>query len=440
MRTPRGAVFLAGRVGSGGTPIVVPREMATLDSPRSRSPGPVPWTALAGVLLFLRYPDWFLRPRLWAEDLPVFFVGARVEGPHAILSPYAGYIHLIPRLVAWLGAWLDPSRIPAFYLYSSLAITLLVVARAFSPRLGLPCKPVLALAIVAVPHTGEIFLNVTNIQWITALSLVLTLLMRDPESAPDWMGDVAVLLLAGLTGPFSVFLFPFFVLRALDRRTAASWWVLAAAGAPALVQGWHLYSNLRESLAGSSAGPMEYVNLVAVLSARLPLAFLGAQAWVDRLSRESVIAAGLIGAAAIIAMAVAGSAHRKERVCLLMFVCVLLAFTTARVREDLWDYREMVNGDRYFYIPKVLLLWVGLSFFWRRALASYSPAMLTAAAGLYCVSMIPYVDFGGHGARHVERPYYSWDIYCRQIRMGNEVAAEVSPGWKVVVPGRGLGR
>jgi hypothetical protein len=104
--------------------------MASLDSLRSRSPGPVPWTALAGVLLILRYPDWFLRPRLWAEDLPVFFVGARFDGTSAILAPYAGYIHLIPRLLAWLGAGLDPSRIPVFYLYSSLAITLLVIARA----------------------------------------------------------------------------------------------------------------------------------------------------------------------------------------------------------------------------------------------------------------------------------------------------------------------
>jgi hypothetical protein len=411
--------------------------MATLDVPRSRSPGPVPWTALAGVLLFLRYPDWFLRPRLWAEDLPVFFVGARVDGPSAILAPYAGYIHLIPRLVAWLGSWLDPSLIPAFYLYSSFAITLLVVARVFSRRLDLPCRPVLALAIVAVPHTGEVFLNITNIQWVTALALVLTLVMRDPESALDWAGDVAVLLLAGLTGPFSAFLFPFFVLRALDRRTPASWWVLSVLGLAALVQGWHLYIDLRGSVPGSSEGPMKILNLAAVLSARVPLAFLGSQGWVERVGRAFVVGAGLVGAIAIASTAFAGGGHRKERICMLMFVGVLIAFCTARIREDLWDYREMVNGDRYFYVPKVLLLWVALSYFWRRSTASFSPSMLTASAGLYCVSMIPYVDLGTHGARHVERPYYSWDIYCGQIRKGNEVAAEVSPGWRIVVPGRG---
>jgi hypothetical protein len=66
--------------------------------------------------------------------------------------------------------------------------------------------------------------------------------------------------------------------------------------------------------------------------------------------------------------------------------------------------------------------------------------MLTAAAGLYCVSMIPYVELGGRGARHVERPYYPWEIYCGRIRTGNEVAAEVSPGWRFVVPGRGSDR
>jgi hypothetical protein len=414
--------------------------MATLDSPRSRPPGPVPWTALAGVLLFLRYPDWFLRPRLWAEDLPVFFIGARCDGASAILDPYAGYVHLIPRLVAWLGSWLDPSRIPAFYLYSSLAVMLLVVARVFSPRLDLPCRPILALAIVAVPHTGEVFLNITNIQWVTALALVLTLIMRDPESALDWAGDVAVLILAGLTGPFSVFLFPFFALRALDRRTTASWCVLSLLGMAALVQGLHLFANLRASVPGSSEGPIRILNLAAVLSARVPLAFLGSQGWVERVGRAFVVGAGLAGAVAIAATAFVGGGRRKERICLLMFACILIAFTTARTRDDLWDYREMVNGDRYFYVPKVLLLWVVLSYFWRRSTDSFSPAMLTAAAGLYCVSLIPYFDLGTHGARHVERPYYSWDIYCGKIRKGNEVAAEVSPGWRIVVPGRGPGR
>jgi hypothetical protein len=396
----------------------------------------VPWTALAGVLLFLRYPDWFFRPRLWAEDLPVFFVGARVDGPTAILAPYAGYIHLIPRLIAWLGAGLDPSRIPAFYLYSSFVVTLLVVARVFSRRLGLPCRPVLALAIVAVPHTGEIFLNITNIQWITALSLVLTLVMRDPGSASEWAGDIAVLLLAGLTGPFSVFLLPFFILRALERRTAASGWVLAVLGLAAAVQGWHLFGNLRGSVPGASGGTVEVTNLAAVLSSRLPLALLGSQGWVAGVSRAFVIGAGVCGALAIFAMAFARGGYRRERICLLMFAGVLVAFSTARVREDLWDYREMVNGDRYFYIPKVLLLWVVLTYLWRRSLSSLSPAMLTAAAGLYCVSMIPYVELGGHGARHVERPYFAWDVYCGSIRSGNEVAAEVSPGWRIVVPGR----
>jgi hypothetical protein len=64
--------------------------------------------------------------------------------------------------------FLDPAWWPAFYNGVSFVIWLAVLARLFSSRLDLPGKPWLALAIIAVPHTGEVFFNITNLQWLTA--------------------------------------------------------------------------------------------------------------------------------------------------------------------------------------------------------------------------------------------------------------------------------
>lgn len=401
---------------------------------------PALWVALAGVMLFLRVPDWFVRPRLWAEDGNQFFLAAHRDGASALLLPFAGYLHLVPRLIAWLGERVDPCLIPAVYVYSSFAFTLFVVARVFSSRLDLPGKPLIALAIVAVPHTNEVYLNLADLQWIAALSLVLTLLLRDPGDALDWVGDLVVLFLAGLTGPFSVLLLPFFVFRALCRSTRASWVILLLALSTALVQGWLIYSNPLVMPPDFPRGPFELRNLAAVLSSRVLLALFGAQCWAYRVSRAFVLVAGAVGFAAIARLAFLKDGFRKERVCMLLIGLAIVVSSVARIRDDLWDYRDMINGDRYFYIPRILAIWLVSSCLLRVGKRSYPLALSAAAAGLFAVSMVPYVEAPDFTRHHVERGYFEWHIYCDRLRAGQEVEIQVSPGWKFIVPSRPLGK
>jgi hypothetical protein len=409
-----------------------------MDNPRSLGPravaGAAPWVALAGILLFLRYPDWFRRPRLWAEDGPVFFLAARRDGPASVVEPYAGYLHLIPRLVALLGSRLDPSLIPAFYVCSALAVTLLVVARVFSRRLELPCKPLLALAIVAVPHTGEVFLTVTNLQWVVALALVMTLMMRDPGSAAGLIGDAAILVLAGLTGPFSVLLFPFFLLRAVWRASPQSWALCTVVLAAALVQGRLIFMSPPSGLTSGAPGPRELSDLAGVLLSRVPLALVGAQGWMHRVSHTFMMCAGWAGAAGAAMMACARGPCRRERVCLFLLAVLLALSVAARICGAAWDWRDMVSADRYFYLPRVLLIWIAISLLSRRSAGAAFPLALPVALGLYCVSMVSYVEPYNFGMRHVERPWVAWDIYSGRLRTGKEVSVQVSPSWAFVVP------
>ncbi len=387
---------------------------------------PALWVVLAGVLLFLRGPDLLIRPQLWAEDGPIFFLAAQRDGASAFLASYSGYFNLIPRSVAWLGEWIDPCLIPSLYVFSSLGLTLCVVALVFSSRLDLPAKPLIALAIVAVPHTGEVYLNLANIQWITALSLILTLFMRDPGDSSEWTVDILFLVFAGLTGPFGIFLLPFYLFRAISRGSKASWLLLSLVLLLALVQGWQVYWHTPAPPPNHPHGPLEIRNLAAVLSARIPLALFGAQGWVYRASRTFVLVAGAISISAIGLLASQKNPYRKQRICLLLFLILLTSLTVAKIRADVWDFRALVNADRYFFIPKVLLLWIVSTCLDRRTWGSCLVALPIAAGVLYSIFMLPLV----------ERPYFPWTSYCEQIRAGDEVLIQVSPGWKFVLPAR----
>jgi hypothetical protein len=394
------------------------------------------WIAAAGAVLFARYPDWFLLPRLWAEDGPVFFLNAKICGPSVLAEPYAGYLNLIPRLIALAGSWLDPGDIPLFYCLSAFAVTLCVVARALSPRLCLAWRPALAMAIVAAPGTGEIYLCPTNIQWITAIALVMLVFTDDPDGIRAWAGDMAVLVLAGLTGPFSIFVAPFFVRRALVRRTAGAWIFAGIAAATAAVQGCEVALHPPPAAQVPPGCPLEWANLSAVLAARVPLSLLGGQGWILHVGRTVVIAAGGVCAACLVARVVRGGRHREICLVLLTLAAIVCAATAAKTRCDLWDYREMVNGDRYFYIPRVMLLWVAVGWLQAksRAVAWSGTVLVAAATAFSCASH--YIEGPGYRDVHIERKYFDWGRYCADLRAGDRVVITVSPGWEFTVPDR----
>jgi hypothetical protein len=357
-----------------------------------------------------------------------------MAGPSAVADPYAGYLNLIPRLIALGGSWLDPSAVPSFYCFASFAVALAVVARALSPRLRLAWRPALALAIVAAPGTGEVYLCPTNIQWITALALVMLVFTDDPVGIRAWAGDAAVLVLAGLTGPFSIFLLPFFVRRALVRRTRSAWIIAAISAVAAAVQGCELVLHPPPPGESVGHGPLDWINLAAVLAVHVPLSLLGAQGWILHVGRGFVLAAGAVCAACIAASVIGGGKSRGDRLVLILFALVLCAAATAKTRCDAWYFRETVNGDRYFYISRVMVLWVAVSWIWGRTRPVALAGAILLAAAIVFSDAAHYIEGPGYTAMHTERKFFEWQPYCADLRAGNRVVITVSPGWKFTVP------
>ena len=75
-------------------------------------------------------------PSLWAEDGFVFLVGAREHGILAAVSPYAGCLHVVPRLVALVLSPFPLTWQPGLYAVTATVVSVGMFSTALSTRLG----------------------------------------------------------------------------------------------------------------------------------------------------------------------------------------------------------------------------------------------------------------------------------------------------------------
>lgn len=201
-------------------------DISTAVGSTPRRESPVELLALAFLLtvvvMFVRVPDRIAHPQLWAEDAAVFYIEAEVEGWSSLALPYAGYLHAYPRLVAFAGTMVPIRSVPALYVLGALATTCLAVMLALwatgTDDRGRLTALLLAGAIVTAPFAHEVWLVLTNTQWHLAAVLVLILGVRRPHSVSGRAALLALLIVASLTGPFSLILLPCAALRSLWMR------------------------------------------------------------------------------------------------------------------------------------------------------------------------------------------------------------------------------
>ncbi|MGF6871731.1 hypothetical protein OKW35_001189 [Paraburkholderia sp. MM5477-R1] len=165
----------------------------------------------AFLLMWYRAPERIERGFLWAEDATIFVAQARELGIGSFVRAYSGYWHFVPRLVAWLQMKSTPiEKAPYFFAWACALITAVssaYMACAFR-NFSRPVAALLALAPLLVPQTGEVLLNITNIQWILFPTLIVLLWENLFDPAESWYGvrSLAVAAIA-LTGPFGIITF-----------------------------------------------------------------------------------------------------------------------------------------------------------------------------------------------------------------------------------------
>lgn len=388
---------------------------------------PLGWTlAACAVILAARRPDLVHSPQFWAEDGTVFFLQAHTLGVAALLEPYAGYLHTVLRLVAWLGTALDPMLAPALYVAATGGLTLYVAARTQSARFPFRPSPLYALAFVLVPDAYEVLLTLTNLQWVLAGGLLLVLIAREPERpAQAWHDGVAVALL-GLTGPFGIVLLPLFVARALRRRTRFSVILAGVAAAVACIQSFMIMRNGLASGNGSVAWEM----VLGVPGLRVGGSLLSGGRWTPDVGWAGATALGVLTLAVVGWLAARRGPGDGERRLLGLAFAGLLAVGLYRCRDVLPALLHGA-GSRYFFPLQLILLWLGLAAAlearrWR-AVAAWTLIIVVAAANLPRWREPAFADL-------------HWAEYAARIRRGESVTVRINPDWTFAVPGSGIAR
>ncbi|MFT3870194.1 MAG: hypothetical protein QM715_17230 [Nibricoccus sp.] len=402
--------------GSSGTQ---PASIATPSHPSNAFGHWVPWATLAAaaLILFARMPDRFLQPQFYAED-GYFYACAIEHGAKAFLMPYGGYLLTADRLIAAVGVRLQALYAPAFFNGAALLVLLVVLSRVFSARITLPGKPLLVLMVVLLPRPQDIFLTITNIQWVLALALVLLLLSKDASRPRQYIYDCLAALAIGLTGVFSALLLPFFVWRAFQRRTKASLALTVIVGLTALVQVWLVVQAPPAKL---EPIPGSLLTIPSIIGLRMFCLTFGGpwlvHPWKFVLPYFAILVAGW--AVFLCRPAKGQSAEAHPRWLFLAIIGVFAAAALYRYKDMLPLYLK-VGYSRYFYMSQLLFVWLIVfelySHFYRRAVAAI--ALYAFLVTTLCTFRLePLVD-------------YRWSEYAPLVDQGKDVWMPINPaGW-----------
>jgi hypothetical protein len=178
----------------------------------------------------------------WAEDGRDFLASSLQDGAiPSLFEPYAGYGHLLPRLltgIASVGPLSASAVIMAGAAVTVVGLLALVVFRASAGHVqNLWVRLVLAAFVVLQPVATEVLVSLANLQWYLLFTAFVVLVWSGTSTSATVIGGVVCLLTAA-SSPFGALLLPLAILRVVVLRSGRSWVAPAGLAAGALVQGW----------------------------------------------------------------------------------------------------------------------------------------------------------------------------------------------------------
>lgn len=171
---------------------------------------------------------------LWGEDGSVFINEAYDLKWRSLVQPYAGYLHLYPRLWSLMIPEIGLSKAPILLLagwVSAVAFTGYVLLKSLgNVGIGFYWSLLAGALIFLQPSTGEVYFTITNSQWFLGFALGVYLILGNEDLSIR--KDLLALALLMLTGPFCILLLPVLVIKYLiykDWRPKREWILLYAA-------------------------------------------------------------------------------------------------------------------------------------------------------------------------------------------------------------------
>lgn len=319
---------------------------------------------LAFAVAYLRLPPG-AAGSIWAEDGTRFLTGELVLGfPATVTEPYAGYMHLLPRLAGFVAgslplAWAnDVFALGASAVVALCATATLVLARGHLPSLGV--RLLLAAMVVLLPSGGlEAAGNTANSHWFLMAACYWALTSRPTGRGATALAAVVAVLAVG-SDPLTVLLAPLLLVRVLLLRGRRDHVVTAAFAVTALVQGLVVLGTERTD----GAPPPSLAQTTSAYAARIPFVLLTglyrSTTLFERYGWLAVTAAvAVFVVAAGLAVAVAGRlrwvAVTAGVASVVFFVAPATVSWSPRFDPDAYGL-DAYTVSRYSVVPMLLLM------------------------------------------------------------------------------------
>ena len=314
--------------------------------------------------LSLRSPGLLVHPRFWAEEGNLYY------GKLQAMSPLKGLVRVLNGNYQFLtNAFVEVAlRFPvrwagAVTTYLGLGAAMLccwLMARLLLSRGCSAWTACLACGLFALQPGGyEVFLNATNVQWVSSvIGLLLCLSEEVPAAGPAALLSYGGLLVCGMTGTPTCILLPLFVIGAVWRRTTFGWTMAIVLGAATAAQASIVlahHGEMSRVFALSAYAPLPLVFQV-FFTRLLPVALvndlgviLGEPTTAARIAACQIVVVGLGG------LAVVASIARGR---LGIFVTLVLALGMAAIPlinefgalSSATGMLSGLSGGRYFFL------------------------------------------------------------------------------------------
>ncbi len=383
--------------------------------------------------------DALSNPQFWAEDATIFFKEQFGTSLPQFFTPYAGYLHFVPRLVAWIASWLSATKAPLIYNASAILLATAAIVVTCSRMKSYVPVWIVALSFLAVPGSGEILGNITNAQWFLQFALAALCLtpMQVACGWMVWMRPLAALAMA-LTGPFSIvlaliiasILATAYLLRRIkldpfngalgEFAATRDWAALTATCFGAIVQAAFVITH--PPVKGEGQDGL-FPLLKITFGELVPIhtfgsSFLTATAWL------------LLFAVIIGTLVFSKRIEGRSRLIVLGFVAFAAAETFAPVRlKEVAPLYQFMLADRYFYLVKVVLWWAAwLSMSGGSRRSRWNASVATTA--LLCLVAVT-------NQQYLRRPAFvdfDWRSHAKQLETPGSYTVPLNPqGWGVII-------
>ncbi len=308
---------------------------------------------LVGTALYIwRIWDRLVRPGIFAEDGTIFAWEAEKLGWSALFEPYAGYLHLGPRLGALAVSAFGLPAVPIGYALITTTATLAGLAVVLSRRIEgfIPSAWGRGLAFIVLcmtPQWSESATSLAYLIFIGGIPLLLLGLSRPPGTISGRALETTAIALMGLSGPLIVFFAPVFLYRWLRNRCSYNLGLVAVVACVAGVQLMVFLSSERVVSSSSvTLAPRTYVQrVVGELIASRESA---ESAFVDQTSLQWMAILWLVIALMTVVVELGWDAVVILGVSSAAFTAAIVAYGAT--------YSHVSSGDRHVLVPSAMLL------------------------------------------------------------------------------------